>query len=281
MKSKRALLLTLLIATLVGPGANASPITLAGDPIGAGQLVFSDFTIAPAGMIPTQNSTPGNGTGQAGASIDNTAATAYINYGAANTGYIVTPAVGLSNVTGLTLTTASDFPNGDPLSFSLYGSNTQTANSTADTVFSLSDFTEIATDQDTGLLAQTGRGFTVPVAFANVENYTTYLLVFPTVRNANAASLKIAEAILTGTIIPAQGVPLVIKSHSFNFVTNQLTLTWGSMSNKTYRITTSSTLAAPWTNVVTGIPGAPMLTETSATVNFVRGNRGFFRVETE
>ncbi len=267
------------MATPAIPRADAAPITLGGDPIAAGQLVFSDFTIAPTGEIPTQNSTPGNGTGQATAAIDSNAATAYINYGAANTGYIVTPAVGLSNVTGLTLTTAVDFPNGDPLSFSLYGSTTQVVNSTAGTVFSLSDFTEITTDRDTGLLAQSGRGVTVSVAFANTESYTTYLLVFPTVRSPSAASLKIAEAILTGTSGP--GVPLVIKSHTFNFATDQLILTWGSMSAKTYRITTSSNLAAPWTNLVTGIPGAAMQTETSATVNFVQGTRAFFRVETE
>ncbi len=281
MKYTKALLFTLLTAAPAVPQARAAPITIAGDPIGAGQLVFSDFTIAPVGEIPTQNSTPNGGTGRANASIDGNAATSYINFGAANAGYIVTPALGLSNVTGLTLTTAADYPDGDPLSFSLYGSNTQVASSTAGADFTLSDFTPITTDQDTGLLSQSGRGFTISLPIANTESFTTYLLVFPTVRNPDAASLKIAEAILTGTTGSVPAVPLVIKSYNFNIVTDELTLTWGSMATKTYRITTSSNLAPPWTNVATGIAGAAMQSETSATVNFLQGTRAFFRVEVE
>ena len=81
---------------------------------------------------------------------------------------------------------------------------------------------------------------------------------------------------------PSTGVaPLVLKSHSFNFVTDQLTLTWGSSDTKTYRITTSSNLAPPWVTIASGIAGAPAQNETSTTVNFTQGTRAFFRVEQE
>ncbi len=73
-------------------------------------------------------------------------------------------------------------------------------------------------------------------------------------------------------------VPLVLKSHSFDFVTDQVTLTWESENTKTYRITTSPDLVF-WSPLTTGIPGAAI--KTAATVNFVQGTKAFFRVEEE
>lgn len=281
MQFTPALHISFVALTLVMPLASAGPITVAGDPIVAGQLVFSDFTIAAVGEIPTQNSIPSASNGQAGAAIDGNMATAYTNFGAANSGYIVTPAVGLSNVTGLTLTTATDSPSSDPLTFSLYGTNVPLTNITAGTVFTLDDFTAITTDQTTGLLPQIARGATVGIALTNTENFKSYLLVFPTVRNADAASLKIAEAILTGSSLAVPRAPLAIKSYNFNFTTNQLTLTWTSVPTESYRITSSDNLLPPWNNITINVSGAAMQSETSTTVNFVRGTRGFFRVELE
>ena len=81
---------------------------------------------------------------------------------------------------------------------------------------------------------------------------------------------------------PSGGVaPLVLKSHSFNFVTDQLSLTWGSTDTKTYRITTSTNLAPPWLTIASGIAGAPAQNETSFTVNFTQSAKAFFRVEQE
>lgn len=75
--------------------------------------------------------------------------------------------------------------------------------------------------------------------------------------------------------------PLVIKSSSFNFSTDQLTLTWGSSDARTYKITSSTDLA-DWTTVLaSGIAGAAGLEETSTTVPFTQGTRTFFRVEEE
>jgi hypothetical protein len=75
--------------------------------------------------------------------------------------------------------------------------------------------------------------------------------------------------------------PLVIKSSSFNFGTDQLTLTWGSTDTRTYKITSSTDLADWSTVLATGIQGATGLEETSTTVPFTQGGRAFFRVEEE
>lgn len=88
----------------------------------------------------------------------------------------------------------------------------------------------------------------------------------------------ITRWVLTEGAPPA---PLVIKSSSFNFATDQLTLTWGSSAARTYKITSSTDLA-DWTTVLaSGIAGAAGLDETSATVPFTEGTRTFFRVEEE
>ena len=53
---------------------------------------------------------------------------------------------------------------------------------------------------------------------------------------------------------------------AFTPLTDQLTLTWSSMANKTYRLTTSSNLAPPWVNVAISIQG--QVNATSATLSF-------------
>ena len=57
--------------------------------------------------------------------IDNDSTTKFLHRkgGATATGIQVTPSVGATVVTGLTLTTANDTPTRDPITFELYGSN--------------------------------------------------------------------------------------------------------------------------------------------------------------
>jgi len=75
--------------------------------------------------------------------------------------------------------------------------------------------------------------------------------------------------------------PLVIKSSSFNFSTDQLTLTWGSSDTRTYRVTASTDLLDWSTVLASGIAGAAGQVETSTTVPFTQTTRTFFRVEEE
>ncbi|CAN5427888.1 hypothetical protein BH23VER1_BH23VER1_25180 [soil metagenome] len=144
----------------------------------------------------------------------------YLNFGELNTGFFVTPAAGPSVVTGLFLMTANDAAPRDPLTFSLYGTNTQTASGGAGTTFDLEsgDFSPITLNQSTGLEVDPGRLSTPAVqpVIVNATEYTSYVLFFPTVRDPAAAnSMQISEAQLTGTVggtpqtITAAGDPIV------------------------------------------------------------------------
>src|SRR5678809_1629418 len=70
-------------------------------------------------IVPTSNNSPGS-EGVANA-IDNQP-TKYLNFDKLNTGFTVTPRVGLSVVQCLTLTSANDAPERDPASYVLSGS---------------------------------------------------------------------------------------------------------------------------------------------------------------
>ena len=109
------------------------------------------------------------------------------------TGFQVTPSLGLTVVTGLTLTTANDAAERDPVAFELYGSN----------VGIDGPYTQIAD----GDVVDFARGtawprFTTnatPITFANTKAYAHYQLLFTRVRNATGAnSMQIAEVELLG-----------------------------------------------------------------------------------
>ncbi len=222
MKYSKLLLSSALLATSL-QFVHAATITVAGDLIGGGQLAGSVFTIAPQGEIFGQNSTPGSGNENANFSIDGNTGTKYLNFGETNTGYIVTPTIGLSNVTGLTLSTGGDANERDPITFSLYGSTTQVASATPGATFNLSDFTAITLDQNAGLDVDPGRNFTNPtINFANAGAYTTYLLVFPTIRDSGAAnSMQISEAILTGEAVPEPSSFVLLGLGALGLVTRR------------------------------------------------------------
>src|SRR6266704_3007736 len=97
-------LAALLIASISGSSVQAqlSDITQPGDPI-----------VASSTMSPGSE-------GVANAIDDQP--TKYLNFDKLNTGFTVTPKVGLSLVSGLTLTSANDAPERDPASYVLSGS---------------------------------------------------------------------------------------------------------------------------------------------------------------
>jgi hypothetical protein len=116
------------------------------------------------------------------------------------TGFQVTPSLGLTVVTRLTLTTANDAAERDPVAFALYGSNVSIDG----------PYTRIA-DGDVVDFAQgtAWPRFTTnatPITFANTTAYAHYQLLFTRVRNAAGAnSMQIAEAELLGS--PAGELP--------------------------------------------------------------------------
>src|SRR5678809_258293 len=80
---------------------------------------LADITQPGDPIVPTSNNSPGS-EGVANA-IDNQPSK-YLNFDKLNTGFTVTPRVGLSVVQCITLTSANDAPERDPASYVLSGS---------------------------------------------------------------------------------------------------------------------------------------------------------------
>ena len=128
----------------------------------------------------------------------------YLNFDKVNTGFTVTPSVGATIVTGITLKSASAAPERDPASYILSGSNNGTA------------FTEIARGP---VPSFSGRLFTQKFTFVNTNAYKIYRLIFPTVSNPTVAnSMHIAEVELLGVVTPQDvtqpGDPIVGTSEN-------------------------------------------------------------------
>ncbi|RIK82995.1 MAG: hypothetical protein DCC68_04820 [Planctomycetota bacterium] len=123
--------------------------------------------------------------------FDGNSGTKYLNFGEVNSGFIVTPSIGLTLTQSVQFTTANDAPERDPMTWALYGTNDAIA-SGDNSSGSLEAWTLIATGA-TGL--STNRFETGPVqSFFNDEPYLSYKMLFPTVRNAATAnSMQVAE----------------------------------------------------------------------------------------
>jgi hypothetical protein len=145
--------------------------------------------------------------------FDGNTATKYLNFGIANSGFIVTPTGGPSVVQALQLTTANDQETRDPSSWAVYG--------TTDPIFSKD---ASLGDAETWFLISSGtvampttRQTAGPVlSFANANAYDSYKVVFPTLKNTPAAanSMQISEAQLFSdmagtTPVVANGSPVI------------------------------------------------------------------------
>jgi hypothetical protein len=178
-------LTTLLAVAVSGPvQAQLSDVTQPGDPI-----------------VATSNNSPGS-EGVANA-IDNQP-TKYLNFDELNTGFTVTPRVGLTVVQCLTLQSANDAPERDPASYTLEGS------------YDGVNFTLIASGD---VPAFPARFWKNTIRFENNTPYLTYRLIFPTVSNAPSAnSMQIAEVELLGFLAPTDvtqpGDPIVATSNN-------------------------------------------------------------------
>jgi hypothetical protein len=139
--------------------------------------------------------------------IDDNSAKKYLNFansgGSAGqtvmpTGIQVTPSVGATLVTGITLTTANDDYGRDPIQFELSGSNDSIDGPW--TLIAAGDVTDFAG-------ATTWPRFTMnatAISFANTESYKHYQLLFTALRDPAAAnSMQIGEVELLGVITEA------------------------------------------------------------------------------
>jgi hypothetical protein len=120
----------------------------------------------------------------------------YLNFGENNSGFIVTPTYGSTIVNGFKITTANDHPERDPASWALYGTNDAIVSRPhSDGVgenWTLIDQGTFTLPDDRFALME------VPVTNALSAAYTSYRMVFPTVRDATTAnSMQVAEVALS------------------------------------------------------------------------------------
>lgn len=133
--------------------------------------------------------------------IDGLTNTKYLNFGKTNSGFIVSPTQpDKTIVTGVQFSSANDAPERDPMTWELFGTNDAVA-SVANSWGDAETWTLIATGE-TGLT--TNRFEVGPlVTFANADAYSSYRIVFPTVRNAGGAnSMQVSEVQLFGSVVP-------------------------------------------------------------------------------
>ena len=147
-------------------------------------LVLVDLTLPSDFLEPTSLNSPfGEGVDFA---IDNNADTKYLNFDKLNTGFTVRLARGRKVVTGLRLTSANDAPDRDPTSFILSGSNNGAT------------FREIARG---AIPSFESRFETVDIDILNDLAYSSYRLIFPTLRDGvSAAAMQIAEVEFPGWV---------------------------------------------------------------------------------
>jgi hypothetical protein len=164
------------------------------------QAQLADITQPGDPIIPTSNNSPGS-EGAANA-IDNQP-TKYLNFDRLNTGFTVSPRVGLTVVSGLTLTSANDAPERDPADFTLAGS------------YDGSNFVAISSGP---VPAFTNRFHKVTVLFDNSMPYVHYRLIFPNVVGPGGNSMQISEVELLGVLAPTDvtvpGDPIVPSSNN-------------------------------------------------------------------
>jgi hypothetical protein len=147
---------------LLGVPAPQKDVTAPGDPI-----------------IATSANSPGS-EGVLNA-IDNTQAK-YLNFDQVNTGFTVTPSMGSTVVTGISLMSANDAPDRDPTSYLLQGS--------LDGV----TFFDISSGPVPAFSARFQKNF---VFFRNPHAFTSYRLIFPTIAGSTCC-MQVGEVELLG-----------------------------------------------------------------------------------
>jgi len=150
--------------------------------------------------VPDDGDWPGNESPNL--AIDDSVNTKFLHFKGEtqSTGLQVTPSAGPTIVTGLTLTTANDAVERDPVAFELSGSNASIDGPY--TLIARGDIVDFAGATAWPRLTRN----TTPITFANKDAYSHYQLLFTSIRDAaHANSMQIAEVELLGG--PAQLLP--------------------------------------------------------------------------
>jgi len=174
-----------------------------------------DFIIA-CDLDPDASSSSYPGNENPPKALDNNTGTKYLNRGGANSGFIVTPASGSSIVQSMTFATANDAEERDPASYTIYGTN--------DAIVSTDNSTGLAENWAliaSGSLSLPSTRLTAGtmVNFTNSAAYTSYKVLFPTLKGATNL-MQIADVALyasadgTGTSVTQVGDAILAIDHT-------------------------------------------------------------------
>ncbi|HAK75548.1 MAG TPA: hypothetical protein DCM71_01225, partial [Runella sp.] len=245
--------------------SNAATLTLAGTttmtnamPYWGGQLNGNQFQV---GSVNTSGSNTWPSTEPPSNVFDGTFAKSLIRV-TTNAGYIFTPASCSQSgrvINSFRIYTANDTPDRDPASYALYGTNSAISGNGP---FDATQFTLIASG---ALSLPSGRNTSTLdnansqlVSFTNTTPYTSFMLVFPTIKNAGATiSTQIGEI----KLYPENNQP-TLNTTTVN-ITQGVTATGTSMGSAT-----SGTTQAPNT-LTTAVSSDGTNFGSSATLNGV------------
>jgi hypothetical protein len=145
-------------------------------------IIGVDSIPAPPGF--SGSSSPANE--QAPLAIDNNHTTKYLNFGEERSGLIITNAEGPVDVNFMRLITANDAVERDPTSYELWGTNDPIQSQAHSNGNGGENWTMISSGSIT--LPDARFSPSNVVAVNSPANYTSYKLIFPTVKNATAAN---------------------------------------------------------------------------------------------
>jgi hypothetical protein len=230
MKMTKQLLLAASTLCLAASQSQAAPILAPSNQIfgvrnnGAGQFEIATQGVDGGNTVYTDNFYPANEPPTN--AIDNTT-TKYLNFAELNTGIVVTAATA-QIARALTLFTANDSPDRDPASYELYGTNAALTGGP----FNISSFTLISSGPlnlpTTGGAANNGRNaagqaittaglVSQTVTFANSTAYSSYAIIFPTVRNEAGTnnSMQVGEIQLETAAVPEPATTVLLGLAGF------------------------------------------------------------------
>jgi hypothetical protein len=192
MKLHLAVVLTFALAIT---GQLRAQVFSPSDAVLGGEVIDNQFVLGAVGTVANTNNWP---MAESPEHIIDGVGQKYLNFGREDTGVIITPSSGSSVANRIKFWTANDAEPRDPASFELWGTNTEI---TGTGPFDLSLF-DLITSGDLALPASRNLGGmnelldnnSQLVSFDNSDAYSSYLVVFPTVKDAAGAnSMQIAE----------------------------------------------------------------------------------------
>lgn len=211
MRALQAACLGLMLC--IAAQANAQGIFAPTDTVVGGARVGSNFVVGVVGTAAGVNNWPN---GENPTKVVDGVGQKYLNFAELDSGLIITPGLGATTAKSLQIWTANDAEARDPASFELYGTNSSVGGAGP---FSLASFTLISsgplalpTTRNGGGTAALDVANSKTISFvANANAYTSYLLLFPTVKNSTSAnSMQIAEAQLYTVPEPSMALSMVL-----------------------------------------------------------------------